>query len=109
MYVIPHFPPSSLFATSANHPFTQKDQHLLLAKKEIEDAYNTGFWANIAANMERRGADKYPTAFLQKTFKELEIAGKTTIDANAMNGAATNGAKDNDATKEEDTGDGDAA
>ena len=88
----------------ANHSSTLQEQHLLLAKKEIEDAYNTGFWANVAANMERRGADKYPSAFLQKTFKELESAGKTTI-----NGVATNGAKDDDAVKEEDTGDGDAA
>lgn len=30
--------------------------------------------------MERRGSDKYPTAFLQKTFKELESAGKTAIN-----------------------------
>ncbi len=57
--------------------------------------------------MERRGADKYPSAFLQKTFKELETAGKTLINAIAVNAAATNGA--NDAMKEEDTGDGDAA
>ena len=65
----------------ANHHPTQQHQHLLLAKKEIEDAFATGFWANVAANMERRGAGKYPTAFLQKTFKELEAAGKTTIVA----------------------------
>ena len=48
--------------------------------------------------MERRGADKYPCAFLQKTFKELEAAGKTTINVVA-NGAATNEAKEGDATK----------
>ena len=60
---------------------TQQHQHLLLAKKEIEDAFATGFWANVAAAMERRGAAKYPTAFLQKTFKELEAAGKTDIAA----------------------------
>ncbi|KAF6220496.1 hypothetical protein HO133_002929 [Letharia lupina] len=83
------------------------DQHLLLAKKEIEDAYNTGFWANVAANMERRGADKYPSAFLQKTFKELEAAGKATI--NPVNGTAATGAEENDAIKEEDTGEGDDA
>lgn len=57
--------------------------------------------------MERRGADKYPSAFLQKTFKELEAANKTTI--NVANGAATNGAKEGDAIKEEDTGEGDDA
>ena len=60
---------------------THQHQHLLLAKKEIEDAFATGLWANVAANMERRGAGKYPTAFLQKTFKELEAVGKTTIVA----------------------------
>lgn len=97
---IPHLNP-------ANHPFNQQDQHLLLAKKEIEDAYNTGFWANVAANMERRGADKYPSAFLHKTFKELEAAGKATI--NPVNGAAATGAEENDAIKEEDTGEGDDA
>ncbi len=74
---------------SANHLFKQQDQHLLAAKKDIEDAYITNFWANVAANMERRGADKYPTAFLQKTFKDLEAAGKTTINpANATSNDA---------------------
>ena len=40
--------------------------------------------------MERRGADKYPTAFLQKTFKELESKGTTVIDsAGAGTGTGT--------------------
>ena len=54
--------------------------------------------------MERRGADKYPAAFLQKTFKELEAAGKTAINDATADG--TTGAKDGEAVKEEDTGDG---
>ena len=67
--------------------------------------------------MERRGADKYPAAFIQKTFKELEAAGKANLDAD--NGAAsssasaaagavasgtkeTEGVKGSDGVKEED-------
>ena len=104
--VSPPLSPSMFATSSANHPPNKQDQHLLLAKKEIEDAYNSGFWANIAANMERRGAGKYPSAFLQKTFKELEAAGKMAI--NPVNGAAVNGAEEEDveAIKEEDTGEG---
>ena len=41
--------------------------------------YDANFRVNIAANMERRGADKYPVAFLRETFKELEAASKTTM------------------------------
>lgn len=79
----------------------------MAAKKEIEDAHAAAFWANVAANMERRGADKYPVAFIQKTFKELEAAGKTDINAaTATSASDTNGAKDDDVvTKEEDMGD----
>ena len=109
---------------SQTHPLTnhstQQHQHLLLAKKEIEDAFATGFWANVAANMERRGAAKYPTAFLQKTFKELEAAGKTDIVAANPNNDATNtpttaaaaATTDSTATvkeEEEDSGDDDDA
>lgn len=58
--------------------------------------------------MERRGAGKYPSAFLQKTFKELEAAGKTAI--NPVNGATVAGGEDDDEDiKEEDTGEGDDA
>ena len=77
--------------------------------------------------MERRGAEKYPIAFLSKTFKALEAAGKT--DLNAANGNADTGTASNASTsngtasttattdgddkdvvmKEEDTGDGDDA
>ncbi|KAL9134635.1 MAG: hypothetical protein Q9175_004175 [Cornicularia normoerica] len=88
------------------------DQHLLLAKKEIEDAYASGFWANVATNMERRGAGRYPGTFLQKIFKELEAAGKTTVNPANGNDAATavDGAKEEgDAIKQEDTGEGDEA
>ena len=102
-------PPPTLALLTLSH---QQDQHLLLAKKEIEDAYNANFWTNVASNMERRGADKYPSAFLQKTFKELETAGKavinpTTTEApaadsdfgvdtvnDAPNGTTTNGQND---------------
>lgn len=66
--------------------------------------------------MERRGADKYPGTFLQKTFKELEAAGKTLINFANGTGAAADGAngangtkEDDDAVKEEDTGEGDEA
>ena len=79
----PFLRPAHLSQTSSqltNHS-TQQHQHLLQAKKEIEDAFATGFWANVATNMERRGAAKYPTAFLQKTFKELEATGKITNTA----------------------------
>ena len=56
--------------------------------------------------MERRGADKYPTAFLQKTFKELESAGKTAIDAAAAGTEEEKG--DGEGVKEEEgSGDGD--
>lgn len=51
--------------------------------------------------MERRGADKYPSAFLHKTFKELEAAGNTAIDP-------ANAAKDDDAVKEEEEGEGES-
>lgn len=55
--------------------------------------------------MERRGAGKYPAAFIQKTFKELEAAGKDSI--NPVNVASADGAKDDsDTVKEEDTGEG---
>ena len=59
--------------------------------------------------MERRGADKYPAAFLQKTFKELESAGKTLISlANGTDDAdGSKGGDDDAAVKEEDAGDGD--
>ena len=30
--------------------------------------------------MERRSANKYPAAFVQKTYKELEAAGKADLD-----------------------------
>ena len=50
--------------------------------------------------MERRGADKYPAAFVQKTFKELEAAGKAhldaTDDAESSTAAAASGSKDTD-------------
>lgn len=58
--------------------------------------------------MERRGAGKYPSAFLQKTFKELEAAGKTTI-TNAGNGAAAKDEGDEAVKEEEDAGEGDDA
>ena len=57
--------------------------------------------------MERHGSDKYPVTFLQKTFKELEAAGKTAItSANDASADGTNGVKDGEAVKEEDTGKG---
>ena len=84
--------------------------------------------------MERRGAEKYPIAFLSKTFKELEAAGKTDLNAangntdtgtasngsaSASNASTSNGTASTTATtdgddkdvimKEEDTGDGDDA
>lgn len=54
--------------------------------------------------MERRGSDKYPAAFLQKTFKELEAAGKTAINDATADGI--NAASESKAMKEEDTGEG---
>ena len=50
--------------------------------------------------MERRGSDKYPAAFLQKTFKELEAAGKTKA---AGAGAEEEGVDEGEGVKEEDT------
>ena len=51
--------------------------------------------------MERRGADKYPAAFVQKTYKDLEAAGKADLDATdgagfsaAAAAAAASGSKD---------------
>ena len=52
--------------------------------------------------MERRGADKYPAAFVQKTFKELEAAGKADLDATDDAGAAASGSKDTDGAKSAD-------
>ena len=47
--------------------------------------------------MECRGAEKYPAAFVQKTFKELEAAGKADLDT--ANSAAASGSKDANGTK----------
>ena len=60
--------------------------------------------------MERRGAERYPGAFVQKTFKELEAAGKATVNPTNAAAATTaaNGAEETGAIKEEDTGEGDA-
>ena len=52
--------------------------------------------------MERRGADKYPAAFVQKTFKELEVAGKAdldTADSAASSSATASGSKDTEGAK----------
>ena len=103
--VLPTFPSleAQLKPADKSH-LTQQEQHLLIAKKEIEDAYNSGFWNNIAANMERRGAGKYPGAFLQKSFKELETAGKTTINP-VKNATTDNGDEQVDANEEEEDAD----
>lgn len=52
--------------------------------------------------MERRGADKYPAAFVQKTYNQLEAAGKADLDATDDAGssdAAASGTKDTDGAK----------
>ena len=51
--------------------------------------------------MERRGADKYPAAFVQKTYKELEAAGSAVLDntddaESSAAAAAVSGKKDTD-------------
>lgn len=62
--------------------------------------------------MERRGADKYPAAFVQKTFKELEANGDAGDgdDASKMSGGIKKMVKGLNANvdgKEEENGDGD--
>ena len=63
--------------------------------------------------MERHGADKYPSAFVQKTFKELDAAGQTAITpangtANDNDDAASTCDADEDvAMKEEEEKSGD--
>ena len=98
------FSPSQLQLTKPS--FNIQEKHLLVAKEEVEDAYHANFWSNVSASMERLGAKKYPAAFIQKMFRELEAAGKTDIDA-AASTSETNGANDDSAMKEEgETGDG---
>ena len=50
--------------------------------------------------MERLGADKYPAAFVQKIYKELEAAGKAgldnTDDVESSAAVAASGSKDID-------------
>ena len=65
--------------------------HLFAAKKEVEDTNAAAFWGNVAANMERRGSSKkYPTAFLQKTVRELELQGEEAA-ADGKDGGAKGG------------------
>lgn len=58
--------------------------------------------------MERLGANKYPAAFIQKIFRELEATGKTEIDAAATTSTSeTDGPNDDAVAKEEEEiGDG---
>lgn len=63
------------------------DKLLLAAKEEIEHKFHNEKWALIATEMEAKGADKYPTLFIQKMFKELSAKtgenGATTTAATA--------------------------
>jgi hypothetical protein len=63
------------------------DKLLLAAKEEIEHKFQNDKWAFIAAEMESKGADHYPTLFIQKMFKELSARsvenGATTTAATA--------------------------
>ena len=52
-----------------------EDAILLTAMDEIERKYQNEKWALCATEMEAKGADKYPTAFIQKKFKELVAKG----------------------------------
>lgn len=52
-----------------------QEEHLLKAKKEIEDKFENEKWHRIADAIEAAGGNKYPTASVQKKFKELQ---KTT-------------------------------
>ena len=51
--------------------------------------------------MERRGADKYSAAFVQKTYKDLEAAGKADLGATDGGGSssAASSSKDTDGAK----------
>lgn len=74
------------------------DSILLAAKEEIENKFQNEKWALIATEMESKGANKYPTLFIQKKFKELTAKSV----ANGAGATATEGAADEDeATAEE--------
>ncbi|KAK2756800.1 hypothetical protein FQN54_005246 [Arachnomyces sp. PD_36] len=59
--------------------FRKEDEaHLLKAKKEIEDKFETDKWHRIADAIEGAGGNKYPPAAVQKKFKELQKNGGAT-------------------------------
>jgi hypothetical protein len=76
------------------------DKLLLAAKDEIEHKFQNEKWALIATEMESKGADHYPTLFIQKMFKELSARsvenGATTTAA-----AADGPGEENEAMAEE--------
>ena len=47
------------------------DQILIAAKLQVEKKFKNDRWGLIAAEMESKGADKYPIAFLEKKYREL--------------------------------------
>ncbi len=47
------------------------DKILLAAKESVEHKFQNEKWALVATEMEANGANKYPTLFIQKMFKEL--------------------------------------
>ena len=73
----------SLHLTIPHHPHPLAKPHkpqlsptqapiLLAAKTEVEKSFESDKWALINKKMEQLGADTYPTAFLQKKWKELD-------------------------------------
>jgi hypothetical protein len=61
---------------------------LLRLKKEIEDKFESEKWARISEAIVADGGGKYPTAALQKKFKQLEKEGVSAASI-AANGGVT--------------------
>jgi hypothetical protein len=61
---------------------------LLRLKKEIEDKFESEKWARISEAIVADGGGKYPTAALQKKFKQLDKEGVSAASI-AANGGVT--------------------
>lgn len=49
----------------------QQEDHLFQSKKEIEERFESEKWQKIANSVELKGGNKYPSAAIQKSSRNL--------------------------------------
>ena len=79
------------------------DKILLAAKEEVEHKFQNEKWALVATEMEAKGANKYPTLFIQKKFKELSAMNLDdgAVTVNATTATEGSGEEEDDVKAEE--------